>query len=190
MKGLDIQRIGNTNLFDAHGLESGNYRVSVMVLKNTIKSDHIRMEVFPIISLHPNDLLIYPGGKWTIVVKGGPHGKSKSGLKTEYTIDKNEIAETNQYGEILAKKVGDAHFYMKMEYKHGEQILSLAERSIKIRVRLVTSIEIPIMNDRSVFVGSLSRINIKLKHENSTFITALGPVTFDWKTSTPQVYGL
>ena len=77
-----------------------------------------------------------------------------------------------------------------MYYKSNTNRILLASRKIKVRVALITSIEIPMMNERSVFEKSVTRLNIKLKHEKETFLHAIGPVSFDWSTSTPHVYSL
>ena len=46
------------------------------------------------------------------------------------------------------------------------------------------------MNERSIFVNSLTRLNVKLKHNKETFLHAIGPLSFDWDTSSSHVYDL
>ena len=77
-----------------------------------------------------------------------------------------------------------------MYYKSITNKILLASRKIKVRVALITSIEIPMMNERSVFEKSVTRLNIKLKLEKETFLHAIGPVSYEWSTSIPHVYSL
>jgi len=46
------------------------------------------------------------------------------------------------------------------------------------------------MNDRSVFVPSVTRLNTRYKFHDETFVHAIGPLSFAWKSSLPLIYDI
>lgn len=193
-EGLEIIRVTD-DTFTVNGVQSGNYRATVVACKRRgknerISSNYVRIEVFDIVRIVPDSILLFPGGRWTIQVEGGPHGGSRGSVYREYEIEDTYIGEIDEYGEVLGKHVGESWLHLKLYYKSNNQRTLLASRKIKVRVALITSIEIPMMNERSVFVNSLTRLNVKLKHNKETFLHAIGPLSFEWKTSSSHVYSL
>lgn len=79
---------------------------------------------------------------------------------------------------------------MNLYSRNNNVKVLLTSKKIKVRVALVTDIEIPMMNDRSVFANSVTRLNVKLKHGKETFLHAIGPLSYEWSTSTAHVYSL
>jgi nuclear pore complex protein Nup210 len=193
-EGLEVERI-NDDTFTVTGIQSGNYRTTVVACKkrNTndrISSNYVRIEVFDIVKLVPDSILLFPGARWTIQVEGGPSGGSRGSVYRDYEVEDDHICEIDEYGEVYGKHVGETWLSLNLYYKSNNQRTLLASRKIKIRVALVTSIEIPMMNERSVFVNSLTRLNVKLKHNKETFLHAIGPLSFEWHTSSSHVYDL
>jgi len=193
-EGLEIART-NDDTFKVKGLQSANYRVTVTAckkngIKDRVMSNYVRIEVFDVVKLAPESILLFPGGRWTIQVQGGPQGGSRGSVYREYEVEDDHICEIDEYGEVHGKHVGETWLSLNLFYKSNNQRSQLASRRTKIKVALVTSIEIPMMNERSVFVNSLTRLNVKLKYHNQTFLHAIGPLSFDWSTSSSHVYSL
>lgn len=193
-EGLEIHRVTD-DTFTVHGVQSGNYRTTVVACKrkgnnDRISSNYVRIEVFEIVRLVPDSILLFPGGRWTIQVEGGPHGGSRGSVYREYDIEDKNIGEIDEFGEVHGKHVGETWLTLNLYYKSNNNRYLLASRKTKIRVALITGIEIPMMNERSVFVHSLTRLNVKLKHNKETFLHAIGPLSFDWQTSSSHVYSL
>ena len=107
--------------------------------------------------------MIYPGGRWTIDVIGGPTGNPGS-LTQVFTVKDTNIAEIDKYGEVLGKIVGDTEIVLKLFHTVNNNQHELASIGAKIRVRLITDIEIPLMHRRSLFVESMTRVNSRLKY--------------------------
>jgi hypothetical protein len=55
-------------------MAGGSVRVSEQVYgdKQTVVSDMLRIEVFPLLEIVPNNLLITPNMKYTLQIQGGP----------------------------------------------------------------------------------------------------------------------
>lgn len=62
--------------------------------QDIISSNTVDIEVFPIVNLNPEDILIFPGGWWTIQVIGGPEIIKWSVVKS-YHVDDEYIATIN-----------------------------------------------------------------------------------------------
>lgn len=188
-KDIKISRISNDK-FNVLGRQHGVYRVTVTAKRKNVKQDLItsntaKVEVFSYVRVEPGDLLIYPGGRWTVQIEGGPNYPGrKQQIQNTYSIDDTSIAEVDQFGEILGKRIGDTYLNFKMMYHQGESSQVLAERKIKIRVRFVTSVEIIQAKDRTVFHESYTRLNTRLLHNSEVFLHAVGPVSYSWKSST------
>ena len=46
------------------------------------------------------------------------------------------------------------------------------------------------MNDRSVFIPSVTRLNVRYRFHDEIFLHAIGPISFSWKSSLPSIYDL
>jgi hypothetical protein len=148
--GLKIKKIA-FDKFNIVGAKSGSFRVTVSAKKHdkveVVSSNFVRIEVFPFVKLVPEDLLIFPGGRWTIQVEGGPESRTKTSVKKRFKVSDESVCEINEDGEVLGKRVGSTTLTLQMDYSSGDSNYPLATRSIKVRVRLITAIEVPSMND-------------------------------------------
>ena len=81
----------------------------------------------------------------------------------KYIVENALIAEINDDGEIYAKQIGTTTLWMEMTYLVNGQTQILASRSIQIRVEFITSIDIPVMNEWSLFIPSVTRLNVLYK---------------------------
>jgi len=121
--GLKIKRITDDK-FEVKGLEAGIYKVSVSGTKHNenrdkVMSNHVKVEVFPTVRLAPGDLLIYPGGRWTIEVQGGPEANSRGSVRRSFKIEDEHIATIDQYGEVKGEHVGDTYLTLAMTFVSG-----------------------------------------------------------------------
>ena len=73
------QIVGQNRKFNALGNEAGVYQLTAFTFafrgsdsKNTIVSDMVRIEVFPILEIYPSNLLITPNMRYTLQIVGGP----------------------------------------------------------------------------------------------------------------------
>ncbi len=155
-----------------------------------VSSNYVTVEVFPTVKIVPSDLLLFPGGRWTIQVDGGPESNTRSSVRRRFKIADETIASVNEDGEVLGKLVGDTTIYLDMDYHSSKETYSLANRKANIRVRLITSIEIPLMNDRALYNRSITRVNVRLLFQNEVFLHQIGPLSFVWKTNNHQIYEL
>ena len=61
-----------------------------------------------------------------------------------------------------------------------EQRISVLKKQLKVRVRLVTDIEIPYNHKREVFAGSLIKLMGVLKHGDEVFNQGIAPLSYSW----------
>ena len=94
-EGLKIERI-NDDTFTVTGIQSDNFRVTVVsckknISKEKITSNYVRVGVFDVVKLVPDSILLFPGGRWTIQVEGGPHGEARGSVFKEYEVEDEHI---------------------------------------------------------------------------------------------------
>ena len=69
--------------------------------KNTIVSDMLRIEVFPLLEIIPNNLLITPNMRYTLQIVGGPQTTSRvhqadgSHIEVKFEIEQSDIASVD-----------------------------------------------------------------------------------------------
>ena len=72
------------------------------------------------------------------------------GVSVSFSIENNNIAKVDKFREVQGLEVGDTVLYyevVQLKQRHdGENKSIISKKSIKIRVRLVTEIEIPFYN--------------------------------------------
>ena len=160
-------------VFKIKGKEPGIYRLTAFIEKDDgvkrVASQANKIEVFPRLELYPTDLLLAPNMRYTLSVSGGPSsgspGKTKDGshVEVKLDIDNRSIATIDAYNEITAHTTGDTELIYGIIHAvqssndsvDGQSIHVVSKRSINIRVRLVTSIEIPHNRQRIIYTGSL-----------------------------------
>ena len=202
---------GEPRVFTVTGLEHGYYDVTACIdktpqgqkgilssMNEKVSSEAHKIEVFPRVQLQPSDLLLTPNMKYTLRVLGGPSsGSPGSGLKggqpvVQVDVADKEIATIDKFMEITAKAVGDTTLVYNItqikDHKGGKEFINIvSELTVKIRVRLVTSIEIPYARKRTVYAGSMLKLVAILKHGDETFAHGIGPISFDWNCSHPGI---
>lgn len=82
--------------------------------KPTVVSEMLRIEVFPLLEIIPNNLLITPNMKYTLQIVGGPQTTSRaqqadgSHIEIKFEIEESDIASVDQFREVTGHRVGDA----------------------------------------------------------------------------------
>lgn len=76
----------NNRIFIAHGNEPGTYQINAFTYKSSntrvrVISDLLKIEVFPLLVIHPAELLLTPHMRYTLQIVGGPT-RSTSSLNT------------------------------------------------------------------------------------------------------------
>lgn len=131
---------GDNRKFIAHGGEQGIYQSTAYVLRfpfvrqamaggeinihsdsahqvggrHTVVSDMLKIEVFPLLEIIPNNLLITPNMRYTLQIVGGPQTTSRaqqadgSHIEIKFEIEQSDIASVDQFREVTGHKVGDA----------------------------------------------------------------------------------
>jgi hypothetical protein len=134
----------------------------------TIVSEMLRLEVFPLLEVIPKELLITPNMRYTLQIVGGPQNTRSSSsdgshVEIRFDIEQKEIATVDKFREVTGHKVGDALLYyeiiqlktslppmigtspynLQTNQQAAELSKVVSKRTVPIRVRLVTDIEIP-----------------------------------------------
>ena len=124
------------------------------VEKVRVSSEVQKIEVFPLLEITPGTLLLTPSMRYTLQIWGGP-SRSVSSLSSQtgsveirFDIENKKIATVDQFREITANEVGDTNlFYEIIQIRSGRGEVSrrsiISKKTIPIRVRLVTSIDVP-----------------------------------------------
>lgn len=99
------------------------------------------------------------------------------------------------FREVLGHNVGETRlFYEVIQLKQGKNGIErrsiVSKKTIPIRVRLVTSIDIPQNNQRVVYSGSMIKLNGILKYHQETFTHGIAPISYSWNCSNPNILGL
>lgn len=66
----------------------------------------------------------------------------------------------------------------------------VSKKSVPIRVRLVTDVEIPLTHQRQIYIGSLVKLNVVLKHENEYFNHGIAPISYAWNCTSQRILTL
>lgn len=193
------------------GVEPGNYVVTAFTgahdadgergyntTGRRITSDANKIEVFPVLMLHPSTLLLTPNMRYTLGTTGGPsrgsYGSSIEGSQVDirFEIEDPSIATIDSVREITAKLIGDTSLYYTIsqtkQSRDGTVFKStVIRKTVPVRVRLVSYIEIPANQQRIVYTGSMLKQLAVLKYKNETgdevFSHGVAPVSWDWNCS-------
>jgi hypothetical protein len=182
--------------------------------RHTIVSEVLRIEVFPLLEIIPPSLLITPNMRYTLQIVGGPQTTSRapqvdgSHVEIRFEIAERDghIASVGQDREVTGLQVGDATLHyeiIQLRTQHQASLGSLYEagqpgelgkvvstRTVPIRVRLVTDIEIPYAHRRQVYSGSLVRGIAVLKYNQEYFHHGIAPISYDWNCTQSRVLQL
>jgi len=205
---LAAQVPGEHRVFSVTGVEPGNYVVTAYVDRSflgtdsehsaRVTSEANKLEVFPVLTLVPSTLLLTPNMRYTLRILGGPsrgsYGSSIEGslVDIRFDIEDSRVASIDSLREITAREVGDTSLaYTIIQTKQardGKEWRNIvSKRTLPIRVRLVTSIEIPSNQQRIVYSGSMLKQLAVLKHHNETFSHGVAPISWDWNCSHPGI---
>ena len=138
-------------------------------------------------TLNPSSVLIYPGCRWTVQVQGGPETQTKSSIRREFSIADDSVAEIDEFGQVTGRLVGETSLTLRL-FKRGQKEYELASQTIRVRVQLITGIEIPNTVNRRVFEPSLTRLNTRLLFNDEAFLHCVGPASYSWTSLNPQNY--
>lgn len=214
--GILAQKVrGEQRLFTVTGVEPGNYVVTAFTEAyqgesergyNTsgrrITSDANKIEVFPVLKLHPSTLLLTPNMRYTLSTTGGPsrgsYGSSIEGSQVDirFEIEDQAVASIDSVREITAKQIGDTSLYytiMQTKQSRDGRVFksTVTRRTVPVRVRLVDYIEIPANQQRIVYTGSMLKQLAVLKYINKTgdevFSHGVAPISWDWNCSHPDI---
>ena len=194
---------GEPRVFNVTGQEPGNYDVTACIDKTsnneTLSSEAHKIEVFPRVQLQPSNLLLTPNMRYTLRVFGGPSsGSPGSGLEggqpvVQVDVTNKEVATIDKFMEITAKAVGDTTLVYNItqikdqkESKEWTNVV-VSRLTVNIRVRLVTSIEVPHAGKRTVYAGSMLKQMALLKHGDEFFAHGTAPISYDWTCSHPSI---
>ena len=149
--------------------------------KHTVVSDMLRIEVFPALEIIPSSLLITPNMRYTLHVVGGPRttarahrqdGSNVGHVEIKFGIAESDIATVDQYRDVTGHKVGDATLTYQIIQLTTQQVSPevlapqdsaqgpgarrqvsrvVSGKTVPIRVRLVTDIEIPNAHERQIY---------------------------------------
>lgn len=133
--------------------------------------------------MEPNSLLLTPNMRYTINVVGGPLDDSE--ITQTYEFKNKEIATISEDREITALTVGETTLIHKIKCAKNMNVLSQTE--LKIRVELVTSIEIPQKWSRAIYKDSLLKQIVVLKYQDETFSHGIAPISYDWSSNDEEI---
>lgn len=107
-------------------------------------------------------------------------------------IKDREIATINAHHEITAHKLGDTELeaqiiHAKSDDEENHQKMIISNRRVRIRVRLVTHVEIPHNRPRVTYSDSILKQIVELKHGKETFSFGIAPISYSWNCSSPNV---
>lgn len=122
------------------------------------------------------------------------HGGS---VEIKFDVEDKKIATVDQFREVIGLEVGDTNLYYEIIQvkptgpNKGPAMRSIvSQKTIPIRVRLVTSIDIPYNNQRTVYSNSMIKIIGILKYNQETFTHGIAPISYNWNSSNPVVLSL
>jgi len=120
-----------------------------------ITSEMLKIEVFPLLEIHPKSLLLTPEMKYTLQIVGGPQRSASSqfmsggSVEIRFDIENKTVASVDIFREITGNFVGETRLFYEVIQLKPSKLTGVEKRSIvskktvPIRVALVTSIEIP-----------------------------------------------
>ena len=91
-----------------------------------------------------------------------------------------DVGDTRLFYEINQTKAGMS----------GQKRSIKSKKTIPIRVRLVTDIEIPYNNQRTVYSASMIKLIAVLKYNNELFTHGIAPISYSWNCSNPTILQL
>ena len=138
--------------------------------------------------------------RYTLQIVGGPSrsatGQSYQGgaVEIKFDVEDKSIATVDVFREITGHDIGDTHlFYEIIQLKlgsSGERRSIISKKTIPIRVRLVSDIEIPYNNQRTVYQASMIKLIALLKYQNEYFTHGIATISYAWNCTSPTILSL
>lgn len=136
-----------------------------------------------------------------------------SHVEIKFAIENTNLASIDSAREVTGHEVGDTELYYEIiqlrttqnslnpslsSEQDGKGFIKplqpmsrvVSKKTVKIRVRLVTSIEIPFTHQRQIYTGSLIKMMAVLKHEDELFHHGIAPISYSWSCSEGRVLAL
>mmetsp|Transcript_27408 Transcript_27408/g.20562 ORF Transcript_27408/g.20562 Transcript_27408/m.20562 type:complete len:149 (-) Transcript_27408:1386-1832(-) len=122
----------NNRKFDAKGVEPGNYQLTAYSYKfkqnlagdsqvrSRITSDMLKIEVFPLLEIHPSSLLLTPLMRYTLQIVGGPSRSANSQfmsggtVEIKFDIENKTVASVDLFREVTGHVVGETRLYYEV----------------------------------------------------------------------------
>lgn len=139
-----------------------------------------------------------PMMKYTLQIVGGPsrgvsaqsyHGGA---VEIKFDVEDHSIASVDQFREITGQQVGDTNlFYEIIQIRQGKGGVTrrsiVSQKTLPIRVRLPTDIDIPFNNQRTIYSGGMIKLIGVLKYKDEQFTHGIAPISYSWNVSNPNV---
>lgn len=119
--GLKTEPTRMNTEFVAVGKEPGIYQLTAFTSRfrpqsggqQTVVSEMLKIEVFPLLEIFPTQLLLTPGMKYTLQIVGGPQSsvlsfQNGSSVEIKFEIDESKIATVDLNREVTAHQIGNA----------------------------------------------------------------------------------
>lgn len=115
-------------------------------------------------------------------------------MEIKFDVEDKSIATVDVFREITGHDIGDTRlFYEIIQLKpgsQGEKRAIVSKKTIPIRVRLVTDIEIPYNNQRTVYSTSMIKLIAVLKYQQEIFTHGIAPISYSWNCTSPTILSL
>lgn len=133
---IAVQHPTNNRIFEAKGSEPGLYHVTAISHKfkpaisyykqndeydrQRVVSEVLKIEVFPLLQIHPGSLLLTPLMRYTLQIVGGPSRSASSqsyhggSVEIRFDIENKTVANVDVFREVTGLEVGDTKLYYEV----------------------------------------------------------------------------
>jgi hypothetical protein len=98
--------------------------------------------------------------------------------------------EIIQLKTSLPPMIGTSPYNLQTNQQAAELSKVVSKRTVLIRVRLVTSIEIPFTHQRHIYVNSYIKVQAVLKFNEEYFNHGIAPISYNWNCTNPRAVNL
>ena len=108
-----------------------------------------------------------------------------SHIQIKFDIEESDIASVDQAREVTGHKMGDAWLKYEIVQLRSSQNQSrlVSKKTVPIRVRLPTGVEIPQSHLRQVYAQSYFKAVAVMKYQFETFNHGIAPLSYNWNTT-------
>lgn len=86
--------------------------------------------------------------------------------------------------------IGTSPYNLQTNQQAAELNKVVSKRTVLIRVRLVTEIEIPFTHQRQIYVNSFIKVQAVLKFNEEYFNHGIAPISYNWNCTNPRAVNL